>query len=158
MSSSLPNKFRKAGFSLVEVTIALGIMSFCLLAMLGMLPVGLSQERKATDQLLALQALTAVSTDFMALTSTGSETDLYGIKVPKVGEGTESGSFALDENLKKVSGSAVKQYDVSYQIEAPTTAFSSYRMSLRVYRTSLSDPSSEGSADFVESVVLKPVY
>ncbi len=158
MISDIPTKFKGAGFSLVEVTMAIGIMSFCLLAMLGMLPLGLSQERKSTDQLLALQALTAVVTDFKAAASTDSETELYGIGVPKVGSGVQSGSLALDENLKKVSGSAVKQYDVSYQIEAPSTAFSSYRMSLRVYKTSRSNPSSGVSADFVESVVLKPVY
>lgn len=156
MLSFLPKKFRDAGFSLVEVTMALGIMSFCLLAMLGMLPVGLSQERKSTDQLLALQALTAVATDFKATTT--NTTKLYEIKLPEVGTAAVPGSLVLDENLRKLSGSAVKQYEVTYEIEPPASAYSSYRMSLRVYKTSQSNPSANASADYVESVILKPAY
>lgn len=43
------------GFSLVEVTLAIGIVSFSLLAVLGLMPVGLSTLRQATEQTVESQ-------------------------------------------------------------------------------------------------------
>jgi len=43
-----PSRQRK-GFSLVEVVMALGIMSFALMGLVGLLPAGLSQFRQAID-------------------------------------------------------------------------------------------------------------
>jgi uncharacterized protein (TIGR02598 family) len=40
---------RRSGFSLVEVVMALGIMSFALMGIVGLLPAGLSQFREAID-------------------------------------------------------------------------------------------------------------
>ena len=36
----------KAGFSLVEVTIAVGIAAFCLISIIGLLPAGFSANKK----------------------------------------------------------------------------------------------------------------
>jgi uncharacterized protein (TIGR02598 family) len=156
--SPLILKKSKEAFSLVEVTMAIGVMSFCLVAMLGMLPVGLSQERKANDQLLALQALTAVATEFKAAPLGTTKTKLYEIKIPAVGQAAEVSALALDENLKKIEGSTGKKFDVSYQIEPPSSTFASYRLSLRVYKTARTNPSADASTDYVESVILKPAF
>lgn len=145
------------GFSLVEVTMAIGLMSFCLVALVGVLPVGMSQERKSTDQLLALQAMTAVVNDFRSsdLTSTSgsARTRTYGLQVPRNG-----GTLILDENLKtpEMGWSGKKEYHVSYTVEAPANRFSNYRLSLKVYRTLKEDPTQDASTSYVESVVLKP--
>ncbi len=156
MTRSMPGK--SLGFSLVEVTMAIGLMSFCLVAMLGMLPVGLSQERKSTDQMLALQALTAVVTDFKNSPAGRTQTPLYAMTVPAVGEAVRSESFAMDEDLKRVSGLADKSFDVSYRIVAPASPFASYQFSVRVSRSSLADPSAQPGVDFVESIVVKPAF
>jgi len=41
--------FRRKGFSLVEVTLALGLCAFTLVALLGLLPVALNSARSATE-------------------------------------------------------------------------------------------------------------
>lgn len=137
---------------------AIGLVSFCLVAMLGVLPVGLSQERKSTDQMLALQALTAVVTDFKNSPAGSAQTPLYAMPVPAVGEAAQSESFAMDEDLRRVSGLADKAFDVRYRIVAPTSPFSSYQFSVRVSRSSQADPLAQPGADFVESIVLKPAF
>lgn len=145
------------GFSLVEVTIAIGLMSFCLVAMVGVLPVGLSQERRSTDQLLALQAMTALISDFKSsdLTTSNSvtRTKTFGIQVPK-----SDGVLVLDGNFKSpdTGWDGTKQYHVTYTVEAPATRFSNYRFSLKVYKTPKDDPTKDSSTSYVESVILKP--
>ena len=42
-----------AAFSLVEVTLALGIAAFCLIAVFGLMPVGVQTNRNATSQTAA---------------------------------------------------------------------------------------------------------
>lgn len=134
---------------------AIGLMSFCLVAMVGVLPVGLSQERRSTEQLQALQALTAVVSDFKATDfSSATKTATYQMDVPKV-----NGVLALDQNLKG-SGAGwdgTKQYHVNYSIEAPATRFANYRLTIKVFKTSQDNPTTE-SASYVESVVLKPAF
>ena len=39
-----------AGFSLVEIVIALGVAAFCLIAVMGMLPAGLKTQRTSSNQ------------------------------------------------------------------------------------------------------------
>lgn len=85
-------KSRKAGFSLVEVTMALGLVSFCLVAMLGMLPVGLKQERSASEQLAATQLLAAVENDFQNIPEGKNETSKYKINVT-----SDGGAFCVDD-------------------------------------------------------------
>ncbi len=73
--------FRACGFTLVEVTMAIGIISFAFVATIGLLPVGLSVSRQAietTIQSQIVQQLTtqALQTDFSQL-ATLSTADPY---------------------------------------------------------------------------------
>lgn len=52
---------RLAGFSLVEVTIAIGIVSFAMVSILGLMPVGLSTMRQAMDQTTEAQLVRKIS-------------------------------------------------------------------------------------------------
>lgn len=54
-------KFSQRGFSLIEVVLALGVVSFALVAIVGLLPVALSTQRDAVNQAFAVQALNDVS-------------------------------------------------------------------------------------------------
>jgi uncharacterized protein (TIGR02598 family) len=56
-------------FSLVEIVIALGVASFSLTSMLGLLPVGLSNTHTATTQTGAMNLMTAISADIRTATS-----------------------------------------------------------------------------------------
>lgn len=55
--------FNLSGFSLVEVVLALGIMSFALMGIVGLLPVGLNHFRKAVDLTVQAQIAQALTAD-----------------------------------------------------------------------------------------------
>ena len=52
---------RIAGFSLVEVTFALGVAAFCLLVLLGLLPTGLKTQQSGIQQTTANQIISQLS-------------------------------------------------------------------------------------------------
>jgi uncharacterized protein (TIGR02598 family) len=64
-------------FSLVEVTLALGIAAFCLIAVFGLMPVGVQTNRNATSQTAATNIIASVIADMRATTS--SISPQYGI-------------------------------------------------------------------------------
>jgi type II secretory pathway pseudopilin PulG len=57
---------RGAAFSLVEITFALGVAAFALLAMLGMLPVGLKTQQAGIQQTTANQIISTIFSDLRA--------------------------------------------------------------------------------------------
>jgi type II secretory pathway pseudopilin PulG len=58
-----------SAFSLVEVTLALGIAAFCLIAVFGLMPVGLQTNRNAKSQTRATNLMAAVMSDLRATPS-----------------------------------------------------------------------------------------
>ena len=64
-------------FSLVEVTLALGIAAFCLITVFGLIPVGVQTNRNATSQTAATNIIASVIADMRATTS--SISPQYGI-------------------------------------------------------------------------------
>ena len=61
-----------AAFSLVEVTLALGIAAFCLIAVFGLMPVGVQTNRNATSQTAATDIIAAIVSDLRATPKTVS--------------------------------------------------------------------------------------
>src|SRR6266436_6267926 len=57
---------RVHAFSLVEVTLALGVAAFCLIAVFGLIPVGLQTNRNATSQTAATNIIAFVAADLRA--------------------------------------------------------------------------------------------
>jgi hypothetical protein len=57
-------------FSLVELTLALGIAAFCLIGVFGLVPVGVQTNRNATSQTRATNIMAAVVADLRATTKT----------------------------------------------------------------------------------------
>jgi hypothetical protein len=66
-----------AAFSLVELTLALGIAAFCLIAVIGLVPVAALTNRNATSQTAATNVIASVIADMRATTS--STSPQYGI-------------------------------------------------------------------------------
>jgi uncharacterized protein (TIGR02598 family) len=64
-----------SAFSLVELTLALGIAAFCLIAVFGLMPVGVQTNRNATSQTAATNIMAAVVSDLRA-TPKGSNVDV----------------------------------------------------------------------------------
>jgi len=57
-------------FSLVEVTLALGIAAFCLIAVFGLMPVGVQANSNATSQTAATNIVAAIVADLRATPKT----------------------------------------------------------------------------------------
>jgi Tfp pilus assembly protein PilV len=72
-------------FSLVEVTIALGVAGFCLIAILGLLPAGLNTNQNSVRQTTANGILSSIVADLRA-TTTGTQSNLF--QIPFSGTGT----------------------------------------------------------------------
>ncbi len=74
---------RVHAFSLVELTLALGIAAFCLIAVFGLVPVGVQTNRNATSQTAATNILSSVVSDIRASPkggTSGTVTAKYGIR------------------------------------------------------------------------------
>jgi uncharacterized protein (TIGR02598 family) len=68
---------RTSGFSLVELTLAIGIAAFCLITVFGLIPIGLQINRNATSQTAATNIIASVIADMRSTTS--SISPQYGI-------------------------------------------------------------------------------
>jgi uncharacterized protein (TIGR02598 family) len=82
-----------AAFSLIEVTLALGIAAFCLLTVFGLLPIGLNSTQNASEQTAVSGIATAISADFHGvalLSSTGASTSQFQFQIPAPGQNQSS--------------------------------------------------------------------
>jgi uncharacterized protein (TIGR02598 family) len=68
-----------AAFSLVEVTLALGIAAFCLIAVFGLMPVGVQTNRNATSRTVATNIVGAVVADLRAISNAKSTSAQFSI-------------------------------------------------------------------------------
>jgi uncharacterized protein (TIGR02598 family) len=57
---------RTAGFSLVEVTLALGVAAFCLIVLVGLLPAGLKTQQASAQQTIANEIMSEILGDLRA--------------------------------------------------------------------------------------------
>lgn len=60
---------KSTAFSLVEVMIALGIISFCIISVFGLLPVALKSMREANDRRAGVEILNRLAGDVISLSS-----------------------------------------------------------------------------------------
>jgi len=83
-----------AAFSLVEVCLALGVVVFCLVTILGLISVGLNSTQTSISQTTAANVLTAVVTDLRSTPNSSpkgtvaTNSVIYGIQVPARSSGT----------------------------------------------------------------------
>jgi Tfp pilus assembly protein PilV len=70
-----------AAFSLVEVTLALGVAGFCLIAILGLLPAGLNTNQNSVRQTTANGILSTIVADLRATPATSTNSNLFQISM-----------------------------------------------------------------------------
>jgi len=85
------------GFSLVEVALAMGIASFCLVTLMALLPVGIQSYQQADNQSAMVNLATMVVRDLQATpTGTGTQTSpRFGFQVPAAGGGATSSASPI---------------------------------------------------------------
>ncbi len=70
---------KATAFSLVEVTLALGVAAFCLIAVFGLMSVGVQTNRNATSQTAATNIIAAVVADLRAAPKTATTSTQFGL-------------------------------------------------------------------------------
>ena len=95
-------RHRVTAFSLIEVTLALGIAAFCLIAVFGLLPVGLNSNQTSLQQTAAAGLATRISADLRAAKITvppsAQSSPLYQIPIPKPGDAASTYTLFLAED------------------------------------------------------------
>lgn len=66
-------------FSLIELTLAMGVGAFCLLTILGLIPVAVQTNRNATSQTRATNITTAVMADLRATPKANGTSAEFGV-------------------------------------------------------------------------------
>ncbi len=108
---NLPKNTARSAFSLVEITLALGIASFSLVSVLGLLPIGLSNARSATNQTAAMNLVTDLAADVRATPAGTPQSPRFKIDVSTLNQqqtlyfndlGTASASLGGDARYKAV--------------------------------------------------------
>lgn len=108
---------RAYGFSLVEVTLALGVAAVSLLVIFGLLPLGLQTNQRSIEETASADILSAVAADLRATPVTnprgrGTTSTQFGISIPAAG-GT--GTTTLFFNSARQPNSS-QQSDSRYRI------------------------------------------
>ena len=115
-----------SGFSLVELTLAMGIAAFCLIAVIGIIPVGVQTNRNATSKTRATNVMAAVVADLRS-SKTRSTSARFGITIPSnhtLGAGSNCDPCSSCWNAQ----TQTIYFDGSGQVVASTAAL--YRITL----------------------------
>jgi Tfp pilus assembly protein PilV len=117
-----------SGFSLVEVTLALGVVVFCLVTILGLLAIGINSTQVSTVQTSATNILTAVVADLQSTPNpvpkgSAQASLVYGISLPAVGAGasTTPTTIYIGEDGKPSATASGALYRLSVWTTPPTT-------------------------------------
>lgn len=103
---ALPARARQAAFTLIEITLALGVVTVAMVGMVGMLPVGMQVFRKAMDLTLETQMVQHV---------VGEANQLAFTDLPKL----ESRQFYFDDSGNLVGKeSSARQYAAKIQVNS----------------------------------------
>lgn len=114
-----------AAFSLVELTLAIGIVAFCLMSLTGLLVVGLQQERASLDRTHAAHLLDSVRNEVRGHLVQGGaalNSSRFGLSIPSPGNTTD-GTFVLNAAGQVGDATDANAYVVFYQIDSSPHAF-----------------------------------
>ena len=128
-----------AAFSLVEVTLAIGIAAICLVALFGLMPVGVQTNRNATSQTAATGILSGVITDIRRTanaTPSATTSPLYNIAIPARGNSNTTPQILYFGGTGQFSTSlgadSRYQLSVTFPVNPDTSQFKSTYANLRV--------------------------
>lgn len=118
---------RSDAFSLVELTLALGIAAFCLIAVFGLMPIAVQTNRNATSQTAATNIMASVLSDLRAApvprpTPAATASSLYGITIPATGTSNTTAQILYFD--------AAGQFATSLSPPSPTPFRARYQLSV----------------------------
>jgi uncharacterized protein (TIGR02598 family) len=125
------NTLSRRAFTLIEVTLALGVAGFCLVSIFGLLPIGINSNQASLEQTVAGNIASSILSDLRSTPVTATATAHYGIQLPTTGISTMGPStsaatiyLAADgsagtSGAPATSGSAISRYRVTIGFAAP---------------------------------------
>lgn len=112
-----------AGFSLVEVTLAIGIVAFALITLLALMPVGLKTNRKSIDEIAALGMLTSLESDLRTSPSSKAQSVIFKIdRSATTIQGTGSNKIYLNAQGEPTVTESDKRYRLIVENLSPMAA------------------------------------
>ncbi len=106
-------------FSLIEVTVAIGIAAIVLLAILGLISNGIRASRASVEENRAANLATAIIADRIA-TPYASNSVTYSLPALTNGMATQTGTFGVGEDYRSAQADMrTARYRVEYRIVAP---------------------------------------
>jgi len=109
-SSGTACNSKAAAFSLVEIVLALGVAAFCLIAIFGLMPVGVQTNRNATSQTAATNIMAVIVADLRTTPVAATTSPQFAI------------TFGTDKTL---------YFDASGQASTSLGADSRYQLNIR---------------------------
>lgn len=122
-----------SGFSLVEVTLALGICAFCLISLVALLPSGITATQNASKETTAANIASAILSDFQMSVISG--TDSSGNRTLSLPSQTAIYGFTTTSN--PLSTNFIALTDDRWQ---PTSNPGQYRVAIQTNQTAADGP------------------
>ncbi len=114
---------QKRGFSLIEVVLALAIMSFCLIVLLGLLPLSLATIKNASEETTGINVVSTVVSDLKSTPATAQTSPTYQLSLPTAtSSGNQSQTIYLDQSGGALPNatSAGARYKVTVTLSPPS--------------------------------------
>ena len=110
----------RTGFSLVEVVLALAIMSFCVIVLLAILPVSLTSIKNATEETAGINVISTIVSDLKSTPVTNAASSIYHLTLPTAAATTKT--FVVDQAGAVLAGANASgaRYSVTITFNAPT--------------------------------------
>jgi len=116
----------KAGFSLIEVVIALGIFAFCIVAIVGLLPVGMNSVRSVSNENNAIHIASSIEGIWQVAPINSSITNSnFPITNLYIGLTNNAPPFYFNE-FGEQTDSAGSSVNMTYTANVSTSLLSSY--------------------------------
>jgi len=141
-------------FSLIEVTIALGIAAFCLVTVFGLLPLGLTSNQDSVEQTAACNISSAIIADLRTLQVSGTNASpRFNIPVPTAPSGGKNGPAETSGTTIYLSANGANP---SGQVILGGTGVSRYRATIGFYFPSAGQYTSSRTATTVRILITWP--
>jgi len=108
------------GISLVETTIAIGVVAFALVALLALLPVGMKSIRASHNETIATHLLSGIVADVQTVPADQTESPRYGI--PINASVSSTGRFYIDQNGEASQNQGDPGFVVDWRVIKPASS------------------------------------
>lgn len=115
-------KTSSPAFSLIEIVLALGITTFCLVALLGLFSVAIRTSRESAEELLAAHLAQSILVTRRSYPTNDLSATFPNFPLPPLASSAQSIIQLDNDGNKVVTNSSTAQYNLSYNISAPAQA------------------------------------